>query len=105
MTPIQNQKGQGMTEYIILVALIAIVAIGAVRFFGNKTKEGFEKACKKEACKKEAHQGSKEGGKEGTQENREEGGQDCPQSQGLKSPSSKKEDTRHSFQVLSSQTL
>ena len=40
----RNQKGQGMTEYIVLVALIAVVAIAAVRFFGQKTKEGFEKA-------------------------------------------------------------
>ena len=39
-----SQRGQGMTEYIILVALIAIVCIGAVKFFGAKTKEGFSEA-------------------------------------------------------------
>lgn len=39
-----NQRGQGMTEYIILVALIAVAAIAAVKFFGSKTKEGFENA-------------------------------------------------------------
>ena len=44
MKNVKNQKGQGMTEYIILVALIAIVAIGAVRFFGEKTEEGFQQA-------------------------------------------------------------
>lgn len=39
-----RERGQGMTEYIILVALIAVAAIAAVRYFGNKTKEGFESA-------------------------------------------------------------
>jgi pilus assembly protein Flp/PilA len=39
-----NQRGQGMTEYIILVALIAVAAIAAVRYFGARTKEGFETA-------------------------------------------------------------
>lgn len=40
----KSQRGQGMTEYILLVALIAIAAIAAVRYFGGKTKEGFENA-------------------------------------------------------------
>lgn len=40
----KKQRGQGMTEYILLVALIAIAAIAAVRYFGGKTKEGFENA-------------------------------------------------------------
>ena len=44
MKSVSNQRGQGMTEYIILVALIAVAAIAAVRFFGSKTKEGFENA-------------------------------------------------------------
>ncbi|MFC3815970.1 pilus assembly protein [Lysobacter sp. GCM10012299] len=30
-----RQRGQGMTEYIIIVALIAIAAIGVVTFFGG----------------------------------------------------------------------
>ncbi|MBL4672395.1 MAG: hypothetical protein JKX81_09060 [Arenicella sp.] len=32
---IQKQKGQGLSEYIIIVALIAVAAIGAVGFFGG----------------------------------------------------------------------
>jgi type IV pilus assembly protein PilA len=32
---IRNQRGQGMTEYIIIVALIAIAAIAVYQFFGN----------------------------------------------------------------------
>jgi len=29
------QRGQGMTEYIIIVALIAVAAIGVYQFFGQ----------------------------------------------------------------------
>jgi Tfp pilus assembly protein FimT len=31
----QKQRGQGMTEYIIIVALIAIAAIGVYNMFGK----------------------------------------------------------------------
>ncbi|MCL2913856.1 Flp family type IVb pilin [Shewanella corallii] len=31
----RKQKGQGMTEYIIIVALIAVAAIGVYSFFGQ----------------------------------------------------------------------
>lgn len=31
----RKQKGQGMTEYIIIVALIAVSAIGVFRLFGD----------------------------------------------------------------------
>lgn len=40
----RSQRGQGMTEYIILVALIAIITIVAVRKFGKSTNEGFNEA-------------------------------------------------------------
>lgn len=33
-----KDDGQGMTEYIIIVALIAIAAIGAVTFFGGTVR-------------------------------------------------------------------
>jgi type IV pilus assembly protein PilA len=32
------QRGQGMTEYIIIVALIAIAAIAVYQFFGNTVR-------------------------------------------------------------------
>lgn len=32
---IQRQRGQGMTEYIIIVALIAVAAIGIYQAFGK----------------------------------------------------------------------
>ena len=39
-----NSKGQGMTEYILIVALIAIAVIGAVKYFGHSTKDSFTNA-------------------------------------------------------------
>jgi len=42
-----NQKGQGMTEYILIVALIAVAVIGAVKYFGHTTQEGFNTAADK----------------------------------------------------------
>ncbi len=37
----RNITGQGMTEYIIIVALIAIAAIAAVGAFGGVVKDSF----------------------------------------------------------------
>jgi pilus assembly protein Flp/PilA len=34
----RDQRGQGMTEYIIIVALIAIAAIGVVTIFGDNIR-------------------------------------------------------------------
>ena len=31
----RNQRGQGMTEYIVIVALIAVAAIAVYQFFGQ----------------------------------------------------------------------
>jgi len=38
---LKSQKGQGMTEYLIIVALIAIAAIGVVTVFGRDIRELF----------------------------------------------------------------
>lgn len=38
---IKNENGQGMTEYIIIVALIAIAAIGVVTLFGDNIRDLF----------------------------------------------------------------
>ncbi len=35
----QTQLGQGMTEYVIIVALIAIAAIAVYQFFGNTVRD------------------------------------------------------------------
>ncbi len=38
---IRSEKGQGMTEYIIIVALIAIAAIGVITVFGQNLRNLF----------------------------------------------------------------
>jgi len=37
-TGMRKQSGQGLTEYIIIVALVAIAAIGVVNIFGNQLR-------------------------------------------------------------------
>ena len=37
----QKRRGQGMTEYIIIVALIAIAAIGVITLFGDNIRRLF----------------------------------------------------------------
>ncbi len=38
---LKNESGQGMTEYIIIVALIAVAAIATMSFFGGTIKTKF----------------------------------------------------------------
>lgn len=38
---LKNRRGQGMTEYIIIVALIAIAAIGVITLFGDNIRKLF----------------------------------------------------------------
>jgi pilus assembly protein Flp/PilA len=38
---LRGRRGQGMTEYIIIVALIAIAAIGVVSLFGDNIRRLF----------------------------------------------------------------
>jgi pilus assembly protein Flp/PilA len=38
---LKDQSGQGMTEYIIIVALIAVLSIGAVSMFGDNVRNLF----------------------------------------------------------------
>jgi len=40
-TLLRSQSGQGMSEYLIIVALIAIAAIGVVTVFGRDIRELF----------------------------------------------------------------
>ncbi len=40
----KNRKGQGMTEYIIIVALIAVATIAVVKLFGNNIRAMFAKS-------------------------------------------------------------
>ncbi|MFL5322160.1 MAG: hypothetical protein ACJ790_21060 [Myxococcaceae bacterium] len=40
-TKMNKRRGQGMTEYIIIVALIAIAAIGVITLFGDNIRRLF----------------------------------------------------------------
>ena len=40
-TQLKKKRGQGMTEYIIIVALIAIAAIGIITLFGDNIRRLF----------------------------------------------------------------
>ena len=42
-----RRQGQGMTEYIIIVGLIAILLVGAVTNFKNALNNAFDGATKK----------------------------------------------------------
>ena len=37
----KSEKGQGMTEYVLLLAFIAIAVIGVITTFGNQIKSVF----------------------------------------------------------------
>ena len=41
---LNNESGQGMTEYILIVALIAVAAIAVVKIFGKTIQNQFSKA-------------------------------------------------------------
>lgn len=40
----QDERGQGLAEYIIIVILVAIIVLVAVRFFGKSVYNQFENA-------------------------------------------------------------
>lgn len=41
---IKSKKAQGMTEYILIIALVAIMIIASLKFFGGRIKKGFNDA-------------------------------------------------------------
>jgi len=38
----RNRKGQGLTEYILMLALVAIAAISAVMYFSDNLRDQFQ---------------------------------------------------------------
>jgi Flp pilus assembly pilin Flp len=66
-----KRSGQGLTEYIIIVALVAIAGIGIVNVFGNQLRKQFHAIVKamagSETGKVESLAGS--AGKEANQKN------------------------------------
>lgn len=39
---VYEEKAQGMVEYILIIALVAVVAVAAVKFFGDKISGWFK---------------------------------------------------------------
>ncbi|HPD18204.1 MAG TPA: pilus assembly protein, partial [Candidatus Goldiibacteriota bacterium] len=44
---LKSRKAQGMTEYILIIALVAIMIIASLKFFGGRVKKGFNDASDK----------------------------------------------------------
>ena len=44
---LSSRKGQGITEYILILALIAMIVFAVVRTFGTNVKTVFSKAADK----------------------------------------------------------
>jgi pilus assembly protein Flp/PilA len=57
---LKHRRGQGMTEYIIIVALIAIAAIGVVSLFGDNIRLLFATAANALAGNENAKTNTKE---------------------------------------------
>jgi Flp pilus assembly pilin Flp len=41
---VKDENGQGMTEYIIIVALVAIAAIAVIKIFGKNLRNLFDRS-------------------------------------------------------------
>lgn len=69
-----RQRGQGMTEYIIITALIAIAAIAAVTYFGGTARAqigGMAKELSGQSATQDINRAKKQGNKahsEGTKD-------------------------------------
>lgn len=55
----RDQRGQGMTEYVIVVALIAVAAIGVVTVFGDNVRNLFATSAEALAGKASGDSGAK----------------------------------------------
>lgn len=55
----KRQRGQGMTEYIIIVAVVAILSIGIMTKFGDQLRSLFKTSAEQIAGDEDARQGNK----------------------------------------------
>lgn len=58
-SPLGREDGQGMTEYVIIVALIAVAAIGVVTAFGDNVRNLFATSTQALAGKASTRSGAK----------------------------------------------
>lgn len=71
-----TQRGQGMTEYIIIVALIAVAAIGAFTYFGQTIRSqtaGIAKEVSGQAADTQIQAAKTAAGEANTQANKAKG--------------------------------
>jgi len=59
---LRDEKGQGLTEYIVIVALVAVAAIGVVTLYGDNVRKIFGTAVDALAGKSVNDTGAKEKG-------------------------------------------
>jgi pilus assembly protein Flp/PilA len=60
---LRDEKGQGLTEYIVIVALVAVAAIGVVTLYGDNVRKIFGTAVDALAGKSIKDTGAKEKGR------------------------------------------
>ena len=44
---LNDESGQGMTEYVLIIALIAVICIVAIRLFGSQIKDLITRSTRK----------------------------------------------------------
>lgn len=44
MARLRNRRGQGLVEYVLVLVLMALVAVGAVKKLGGQTRDAFDTA-------------------------------------------------------------
>jgi Flp pilus assembly pilin Flp len=44
MQNLKNERGQGRVEYVLVVVLMGLLAIGSLKFLGQKTHNAFKTA-------------------------------------------------------------
>ncbi|WP_373045632.1 hypothetical protein [Vulgatibacter sp.] len=60
---LRDEKGQGLTEYIVIVALVAVAAIGVVTLYGDNVRKIFGTAVDALAGNSVGDTGAKEKGR------------------------------------------
>ena len=44
MSHLKNNRGQGLVEYVLLIVLMALLAVGTLKALGTKTHNAFQQA-------------------------------------------------------------
>ena len=44
MSRLKSRRGQGLVEYVLILVLMGVLSVGALRYLGAKTHNGFSQA-------------------------------------------------------------